>query len=311
MPKLGLGLSLPINSGLNSVISQSGFWTNLSSTIGKIITGFNSTFTNSLTVNWGDGTTTQLTSGVSVVSEPLGATNAIELETNNAVVTAINCGTSSLKLGGTVDISAFPNLQEFRCNSNDITAISDYSQKSTLTHLLFHDNLITGPILNLSALTNLQFFGCDRNQLTGSIPSLSGLVNLISFNSFLNPLSGSIPSLDGLTALKQFRCYNNGLTGSIPNLSQATNLELFFCYSNQLSSFAGGSVSDKLGHFVAANNLLTSAAVNAILAAFVDANKTTGTRLLNLAGTGNAAPTGQGVTDRDTLIDRGWTVTTN
>lgn len=281
------------------------FWTDLSSITGKVITGFNSLFTNDMTVNWGDGTTTPLTSGLSV-NKTLGTTNVIELETNNAGVTAINCGTSSPRLGGTVDISAFPNLKEFRCDSNDITAISDYSQKSTLTHLLFHNNLITGPILNLSALTNLQFFSCDRNQLTGSIPSLSGLVNLITFNSFLNPLSGSIPSLDGLTALRVFRCYNNGLTGSIPNLTQATSLELFFCYSNQLSSFAGGSVSNTLGHFVAANNQLTSAAVNAILAAFVAANKTTGTRLLNLAGSGNAAPTGQGLTDRQTLLNRGW-----
>jgi len=31
---------------------------------------------------------------------------------------------------------------------------------------------------------------------------------------------------------------------------------------------------------------------------------------LNLAGT-NAAPTGQGITDKATLNSRGWTVTTN
>ena len=303
-------MSFLINPYMFGIVNQ--FWTNLSSTADKVITGFKSTFTNSLTVNWGDGTTTPLTSGVSV-NKTLGATNAIELETNNAVVTLINCGTSSPKLGGTVDLSAFPNLQDFRCHSNDITAISDYSQKSTLTHLLFHDNLITGPILNLSALTNLQFFSCDRNQLTGSIPSLSGLVNLISFNSFLNPLSGSIPSLDGLTALKQFRCYNNGLTGSIPNLSQATNLELFFCYSNQLSSFAGGSVSNTLGHFVAANNPLNQSSIDAILSAFVVANRTTGLRALNIGGFGASAPSytgGTTTTSAGTNFTRSGTLVT-
>jgi hypothetical protein len=37
---------------------------------------------------------------------------------NNPNVTQINCGTSSPRLGGTVDISAFPNLQQFRCNQS-------------------------------------------------------------------------------------------------------------------------------------------------------------------------------------------------
>jgi len=72
-----------------------------------------------------------------------------------------------------------------------------------------------------------------------------------------------------------------------------------------------GYISNSLGDFRAENNLLTANAVNAILAAFVLANKTTGTRILNLGGTGNASPTGQGITDKATLISRGWTVTTN
>jgi hypothetical protein len=85
----------------------------------------------------------------------------------------------------------------------------------------------------------------------------------------------------------------------------------FRCQTNQLTGFAGGSVANTLGNFQAQTNQLNSTAVNAILAAFVAANKTTGTRILNLGGTGNSAPTGQGITDKATLISRGWTVTTN
>ena len=61
------------------------------------------------------------------------------------------------------------------------------------------------------------------------------------------------------------------------------------------------------------NNLLTSTAVNAVLAALVAAGRTSasGTCVVNVGGTGNAAPTGQGITDKATLISRGWTVTTN
>jgi hypothetical protein len=89
------------------------------------------------------------------------------------------------------------------------------------------------------------------------------------------------------------------------------NLQIFQCFTNQLTGFEGGPVSNTLGTFQAQVNQLTSAAVNAILAAFVAANKTTGTRILNLGGVGNGAPTGQGITDKATLISRGWTVTTN
>lgn len=355
------------------------FWTDLSSTAGKGVTGFNATFTNALTVNWGDGTTTPLTSNVSV-NKTLGTTNAIELETNNAVVTQINCGTSSPRLGGTVDLSAFPNLQVFRCNSNDITAISGYASNSNLRHVEFFNNKVTGGIPTLSTLTNLGVFDCSTNNLTGSIPSLSSNVleyficsvnqltgvipslsalpilrgficgvnqltgsipsvsnnplllvlycntnsltgsipslsnngQLLHFWCYDNQLTGSIPSLSNNPNLTTFYCFNNALTGSIPDLSNNANLADFRCYGNQITGFNGGSVSNSLGIFRAESNQLTSTAVNAILAAFVAAGRTSanGTCILDLSGTGNAAPTGQGLADRQTLRDRGWRTVT-
>ena len=202
-------------------------------------------------------------------------------------VTRINCGTSSPRLGGNIDLTFFPNLQEFRSSFNNITAISGYAGNS-----------------------NLRIFECFSNQLTGSIPSLSGLNNLQTFLCHTNQLTGPIPSLSGLTNLRDFQCFSNQLTGSIPSLSVLNNLQTFQCRTNQLTSFAGGSVSNTLGNFQAQTNQLIFTAVNNILATFVAANRTTGTRILNLGGTGNAAPTGQGITDKATLISRGWTVTT-
>jgi Leucine-rich repeat (LRR) protein len=163
----------------------------------------------------------------------------------------------------------------------------------------------------LSGLTKLVDFYCHANQLTGPIPSLSALTNLQNFYCYTNQLTGSIPSLIGLSSLQVFYCFNNQLTGSIPSLSGLSNLQQFACSENQITGFDGGSVSNTLGAFYAQNNQLTSAVVNAILAAFVAANKTTGTRILNLGGTGNAAPTGQGITDKATLDSRGWTVIIN
>jgi Leucine-rich repeat (LRR) protein len=274
----------------------------------------------------------------------------------SASITAINCGTSSPKLGGTIDISDFPNLQQFICNNNDITAISGYENNANLTTIQFLQNKVTGvipplsglsnlqefrcgtnqltgPIPSLSELSNLRFFGCgvnqltgpipslselnnlrvfncDTNQFTGPIPSLSGLSNLQEFRCFTNQLTGPIPSLSELSNLREFRCGTNQLTGPIPSLSGLSNLQVFGCSINELTGFDGGSVSITLGNFQAQNNQLTSTAVNAILAAFVAANKTAGTRIINLGGTGNAAPTGQGLVDKQTLLDRGWRTAT-
>lgn len=309
-----------------------------------------------------------------------------------ASITEINCGGSTPRLGGVVDVSAFPNLTNFSCDNNNITAISGYSENSNLEVLSFIDNLLvdnlpdlsgmtnlrdfrynrnqisgpipsslnaltslqiyighnnahTGSIPNLNNLVNLQLFYCDLNNLTGTIPSLNDNINLRDFRchsqrgsikltgdipnltantqlqQFLcheNQLSGPIPSLTGLTALRSFFCFDNQLSESIPSLTGLTslrsvyvhvnqlsdsipsltglnNLLNFYCYNNALSNFAGGSVSNKLGDFQAQNNLLPASAVNSILAAFVAANKTTGTRILNLHGGGNAAPSSTGV----------------
>lgn len=143
--------------------------------------------------------------------------------------------------------------------------------------------------------------------------SLLANTALIDFRCNSNNLTGSIPDLSAHAALANFRCQSNNLTGSIPDLSANTALATFYCGNNQLTGWGGGTVSATLGNFQAQNNLLPAAAVNAILAAFVAAGRTSasGTCILNLGGTGNAAPTGQGITDKATLVSRGWTVTTN
>ena len=358
-------------SGLNNK-----FWTRLSSTVGKVISNFNLTFfttppfdesaspppLSGVGVQWGDGTVSLLTSGVSV-NKTFGETISIEIKDSNAVVTEIDCGTSSPRLGGTVDISAFTNLNSFRCVNNDITIFTgntlcpqlttldlsenkltsfpsltnmpllqelrlDYNtftgsipSLNSLTSLVtvrFNENIdITGNIPSLSLLTNLESFYCIKCNLTGAIPSLAANTALRDFrcDSQGEPykLTGSIPSLATNTQLRVFHAHNNNLSGSIPSLSGLNNLRDFSCYTNQLTGFDGGSVSNTLGTFLAHNNQLTSAAVNAILAAFEAAGRTSldGTCILNLGGTGNAAPTSQGITDKATLQSRGWTVTTN
>lgn len=426
--KRGINLYVPTRKTIEGY-----FWKITNDPSGKTISNFNVTYVNGqIDVDWGAAISGNVPSNTNINHTFSGITRSgiSVIPKNGANITKINCGTSSPKLSGTISLSAFPNLQDFRCRFNDVTSINGYqnnsniiffdiesnkvtgslpnfsnfpslgylncslnlfsgtippissnpllyyfnaaansltgtipvlssntllqelrlnanqltgsipsiSNLSALKHLVVDFNYLSGPIPdisnntklfelrinnqlgatkisgsipNLDNLTDLTIFQVNVNSLTGQIPSLNNNTKLQTFWCFNNLLTGSIPSLSALTELRNFRCQGNQLTGAIPDLSFNTKLEVFQAGFNQLSSFDGVSVSNTLGSFDAQFNQLTASAVNAILAAFVAANKTAGTRVLNLGGAGNAAPTGQGITDKATLISRGWTVTTN
>jgi hypothetical protein len=271
---------------------------------------------------------------------------------NSPTITEINCGTSSPKLSGSINISQFSNLTGFTCINNDITNLSGVGNCSSLKLLNIANNKLTGSIPNLSSnilletficgdnkltgpipsylptISNLKIFFCYSNLLTGNIPNFNSDIESVSIhnNQFTGPmpnlstysklnlfhcfqtfqLTGTIPNLP--STMKDFRCQVNQLSGSIPNISNTVLIE-FSCDNNQLTGFAGGSIPNTLNNFYANNNQLTSSTVNSLLSAFVAAGRT-GSGVLNLGGTTNFRPTGQGVIDVTTLRNRGWTVTT-
>jgi hypothetical protein len=242
----------------------------------------------------------------------------------------INIDFSRNKITGSIpNLNNITHLRKFYCLVNQLTgSIPTLSSNTQLRDFRCHLNQLTGTIPAINTNYFLVEFNCSLNQLTGQIPSPPNLLNYYCYNNqltgqiptlnnniqrfdcSLNQLTGQIPNLNTLGDLLVFVCRSNQISGTIPSLSNNNQLAEFQCQSNMLTNFAGGSVSNTLGNFQAQNNQLPATAVNSILAAFVAANRTTGTRILNLGGTGNAAPTGQGLIDKQTLIDRGWTVTT-
>jgi len=238
-------------------------------------------------------------------------TGSIPSLSANTALTEFSCSINQLT-GSIPSLSANTALKEFYCSTNQLTGnIPSLSSNTALSVFYCYSNQLTGNIPSLSANTLLSIFHCYNNQLTGSIPNLSANTALTMFFCHVNQLTGSIPSLSANTALSVFFCHFNQLTGNIPSLSANTALTEFRCDNNQITGWSGGTVSATLGDFQAPNNLLMQAAVDAILAAFVAAGRTTGTRILNLGGTGNAAPSAAGLADKATLQSRGWTVTTN
>lgn len=173
-------------------------------------------------------------------------------------VTAINCGTSTPKLGGTVDITNYTNLQNLTCINNDITSLTGANANTALRYINVSNNVIGGPIFSNALATQLQYFNCKNNQQTGSIPSLTPFTILQTFDCSRNQLTSSIPSFNTNTLLRYFDCANNQITGSIPSLTNNTQLYYFACDSNQISgpmpSLNNNAV---LNVFTAASNQLS------------------------------------------------------
>jgi hypothetical protein len=218
--------------------------------------------------------------------------------------------------GSIPSLSGLAILENFQCQNNRLTGSIPNLSANTILKVFDCSNQqgttkLTGAIPSLTGLTQLQQFKCNSNQLTGSIPALSGLATLQEFDCGRNNLTGVMPVTSGMTSLIYFSCYENNLTGTISSVNGRSNLTTLLLYNNQFTGQGGSAVPASLGTYRAENNLLTESEVNKILNFFVVAGKTTGTLVLNIGGTGNAAPTGQGLTDKATLISRGWTVTTN
>lgn len=79
-----------------------------------------------------------------------------------------------------------------------------------------------------------------------------------------------------------------------------------------LTSYPTQTIALSCEEMHVATNQLTETYINLILANLVTSLASRPlTAYIFLEGVGNAAPTGQGLTDKATLIARGWQVTTN
>lgn len=169
-------------------------------------------------------------------------------------------------------------LKSLVCNSNQITML-DVTKNIALTTLRCQLNLIsTLDVTKNVLLTNLQVYS---NKITELDVSKCTLLTVLW--CYLNQLTTLDITYN--TALTNLRCISNKLT--VLNIQNNPLLIDLQCQTNQL----------------------TVAVINTLLANLVAFNKTTG--IFSAAQNPAAAPTGQGLTDKQTLIDRGWTVTTN
>ena len=162
-------------------------------------------------------------------------------------------------------------------------------------------------LVDLSKLTQVTTVYLSGNTFSGCLD--------LTYNTILqtfyaaNNLFGGKLNLSTNTQLTMLQVGNNQFTGDIDISTNVALITVSFV-TNQFSGFTG-TVASTVDNFQVQNNLLTQVAVDAILLAFVNAGRITGTRILNLGGTGNAAPSATGLGYKATLVSRGWTVTHN
>lgn len=164
-------------------------------------------------------------------------------------------------------------------NGADQTTTHDYDSAGTRTLLFFIRN---GAALNT--------FICSDNGLAGTFPTV--------------PLSW--------VNMVKFYCNYNALTGAAPYMGMCPTLTTVWFRDNQFTSYPAQTIASTVTLWRAENCLFTAAAINLMLANMalgIGARATGGSMLLG--GTGNAAPTGQGLTDKATIAARPWTCTTN
>ena len=211
-----------------------------------------------------------------------------------------------------LDISHNPNLVSLYCSDNATSSL-DLSNNPLLQNLDCNTCQLTS--LDLSHSPALVYLDCDANPLAGSPPTID-----VSTNTLLQYLSCSSCNLSSLDIshnplLAGVECHSDiGETYALSSLDISNNPVLVHVLITS--------------GLVTAGNFLTSAAVNSILHYLVSEDMLSSGFLssiaymeslfgspyqpnVDLSQGYNQPPTGQGITDKATLISNGWSVTTN
>ena len=167
--------------------------------------------------------------------------------------------------------------------------------------------------LSLPALTSLEAFFCSNNPALASLsfPVLASVTN--NFNCIDNPVlaSVSLPALDSVGG--NFYCKGNPTLASLSLPVLASVGSYFECRSNDiLASLSLPALASVSNAFACQFNAMPSATINSLLGTLVAISPALTGKYISLDGqTPSAPPTGQGITDKATLIANGNNVYTD
>ncbi len=147
---------------------------------------------------------------------------------------------------------------------------------------------------NLIAIGGISISNGNNNLATLNFPALT---SFNSFNTFSTPLLATV---------------NLPLVNTIGTSTTSNNSISLYIQSSMLTNFSLPSLTTLFGSISLPQNKLTSANVNGLLAKLVSITPNITGRFISLSGQSpSAPPTGQGLTDKATLISNGNSVSTD
>ncbi len=217
---------------------------------------------------------------------------------------------------------AFPNLIDID-PENELQGPLIVQGASALTTLLAPVLSVVGggigidgnPVLSTLDLHSLSAAGAGLS-LTNNV-SLTGALNLSALTTIIGNFSINAPidelNLSALAQVSGNLAFNNTniVELDFPSLTDVGNVNLS---NNPLLTTVGfntGTAINFSNDVILTSCALSSASVNAVLAALVIANGGGWMKTVDFGGGTSHAPTGQGITDAATLTGRGATVNTN
>jgi len=268
---------------------DTGLWVHPLNTVDVTFTDFemrNSSLTERSVINWGDGRSdavfdsalhgdTDPPPGALSINHTIASgtgTHAIEVLSPKDEITFINFGHSgSGDLGGTIDITEYPNIVEFICNDHGVENFIDTNPtgKTALYRIELKGNALTSfpDTSNYPVLQRLYLQ--DSTVSLGAIPDNlpDTLIQLLLANS---GITGQIPR--GISDerrlpsnLAQFSVDgNSNLSGTVLNSDFGLNMNgitLNNCnFSGSIPSLRFGNIRQRLVRFYGQNNSFTSIA---------------------------------------------------
>ncbi len=211
-----------------------------------------------------------------------------------------------------ISLENIPNVKQIKIlNNEDLTSISLKNLTNGKVEIENNNSLTSIDLTNLSKSSYISI-SSNKSLSNLSLPSLIDLNNknrtrilFITNNSSLKSIG-----LDNLNNGGIVITYNKNLKSiDLPKLSKSG---IIFVFNNKsLSSLSFPNLDySSVGGFDTSENSFPSSKINTYLAKFVAAN-VTGVNIDLSGQTPPAPPTGQGVNDKQTLINNGNTVTTD
>ena len=189
----------------------------------------------------------------------------ISLNPSNGIgaITGIDFGSSSPKLRGTVDITAYVSASSITCSGNGISSISMYTGiDNVISTISINRNRFTSypDISNYKKLTTITCIDNEFPIYSQNLPAITQCPLLISYYISNNSSGGSMPLFSGSTVLTTINISGCSLTGNITDLSHCSGSILSLSLNNNfLSGTIPSSFSNctKLFNTSLNNNQLT------------------------------------------------------